>query len=198
MISAGFLSVRGLKHLLCWLLLVCPAVSAEMYKCTDADGSIAYEDRPCSTTTEEIIEIQTSRSRTPPGIDPVYEVHEKQSVETPTGQRSSRNSPLARAYVRFLNSLKWCRKTEVLKQVSVKTRQEMEATSASTFKIQCRILKSTARTDFENAIESIEGDTATLKWEEKGERIDGNETFRWSTYETIHLVKENGVWQFGD
>lgn len=83
-------------------------------------------------------------------------------------------------------------------QVSANTRQEMEATSGSDFKVQCRILRSTARTDFENAMELIEGNTATLKWEDKGERIDGNESFRWSTYETIHFVKQDGVWQFGD
>lgn len=74
----------------------------------------------------------------------------------------------------------------------------MALLSLVNFEIQCRALKSFARTDFANAFEKYEVDTAKLVWEEQEERRDGNATFRSSSTVTVNFVKENGVWVFGE
>ena len=179
-----------------WLLTISTVASAELYKCTDASGAVTYQALPCDGLSEEILEIQTSpgsRSKN----DQTDEQVVKPSEPQVDGTRSSTNSPLAKVYRRFINSLSGCRRSRVLKQVSEATRAEMALLSTVDFQIQCRLMKSLARTDFANAIEKYEGDTATLVWEEKEEHRDSNETFRSSSTVTINFVKKNGVWIFG-
>ena len=179
-----------------WLLTISTVASAELYKCTDASGRVTYQAMPCVDLSEEIVEIQpapeiSSRNDTTIGqaVNP--------SEPEMEGSRSSTNSPLAKVYRRFINSLSGCRRSRVLKQVSEATRSEMALLSTVDFQIQCRVMKSLARTDFANAFEKYEVDTAKLVWKEKEEHRDGNETLRSSSTMTINFVKENGVWVFG-
>ena len=41
-----------------WLLTISTLASAELYKCTDASGSVTYQAIPGGDLSEEIIEIQ--------------------------------------------------------------------------------------------------------------------------------------------
>lgn len=183
-------------HLI-WLLTISNVASAELYKCTDTSGAVTYQAMPCIEMSEEILTVQPSPE--------IRSNNEKKNVQVVNpskpqveGTRSSTNSPLAKAYRRFINSLSGCRRSRVLKQVSEATRAEMALLSLVNFEIQCRALKSFARTDFANAFEKYEVDTAKLVWEEQEERRDGNATFRSSSTVTVNFVKENGVWVFGE
>jgi hypothetical protein len=175
------------------LIAFSPFVSAELYKCSDASGAVTYQATPCVAMSEEILKVQRVPQRQPdenslPGVPETDEI---------IGNRSSANSPLAKAYKKFVRSLGACQRDQVLKVVSQASGREMMAISLKDFKAQCRIMKSLARTDFQNAFEQIETRTAKLVWQEKEQRRDGAETMRSSMKTTANFVKENGSWVFG-
>ena len=106
----------------------------------------------------------------------------------PREQRVSPDSPLVKAYAKFVNSLRTCDRQKVLKHVSRASRAEMSELSALDFQVQCKLMKSLARSDFRGAKEVVEEDTATLVWEDSKEERDGDMTMTSSHTMTIAPV----------
>lgn len=70
------------------LLAASLPVSAAMYKCTDAEGNIAFMDKPCQTQKQEVLK---QKSDKPTFNSPKTQVGAPSKIETDTDRKKSTN-----------------------------------------------------------------------------------------------------------
>jgi hypothetical protein len=182
------------KFLIICLYLLSVAVHAELYKCTNADGSVGFSDKPCQAAKQETIRLHSGPAARAAEPD---DGSSFEKVASATGRKVTGSSPLGNVYMSFVSATKRCDRAGMAQLSSAATANEIMATSEAEFREACQMLQLLLNPDLHNATEIINGNRATITWKDEEITYDGNERTRFSAEQTVDFIKESGQWKFG-
>lgn len=179
------------------LLLLASPASAQVYKCTDANGQISFGDKPCGTQ-QEVVEIREQPARRDVALATPDDFSNQSAPTEPSagGNAVSGSSPLASVYMGFISALNRCDRDALARYITADMAAEMQATNATEFTAGCMILREFMPSNFDGATEVINGDTGTIHWSIVESSSDGDSTSTMSWETSAEFVKEDGEWKF--
>jgi len=187
------------------LLTISPSASAAMYKCTDAEGNVSFSDKACPSDRQEVLKKRTTSNQPDDGSvesNPDSEGSGFPKIERikplAGGKKVTSSSPLAKAYMGFLNAVKRCDSNEMMEHVSSKMAQEMKLSEGKEFKAGCRALQMFLPEDFTDATEVIEGDRGKIQWLSIETTTGSSGTQTMKSEQTADFIRENGVWKYSN
>jgi len=210
-----------MRSVLCLIALLAASlpVHAALFKCTADDGSVAFRDTPCRDQNQEILKDSSyaspqpstktgggdssldrpSTAATPASNDMegLFTLERIKALEG--GKKSSASSPLGKAYMRFLRAMQRCDRASVIKVVSRKTQQKLNAAfdeDAAQARKECKMLSTLLPGNLNDATEVIDGNRGKIQWLTVATNTDGSTTSTMKSETTQDFVKEDGVWRF--